>query len=259
MKKSFKGYLSRICISVFVGVENIRENIDQGLYKTIAFKFLIGFLVGWVIDALIEKSAQWEEEKKQRKIENSFEFNLLVLCAVVIKTQETNQREKMNFVVRRFVQFFGREKTNEVVLRFNNSTKQKEFNLPYVCRIIVARSTYKARIDALDFLLSITKVSGETTQREVLKIEEMAKRMRVLYADFDAVRNKYVKKYTSQDVNYAILGLERQSSRQQVKDAYRKLVLKFHPDKQIGKTEKEKQYARERFSQIQKAYQAIMQ
>lgn len=52
------------------------------------------------------------------------------------------------------------------------------------------------------------------------------------------------------DQHLATLGLDRGADRQQVRDAYRKLVMRFHPDRNPGGVE--------RFRSIRVAYEALM-
>ena len=56
---------------------------------------------------------------------------------------------------------------------------------------------------------------------------------------------------------YAILGVARDASEKEIKDAYRKLAIKYHPDKQEGKTEQEKKEAEEKFKEITEAYSVL--
>ena len=52
--------------------------------------------------------------------------------------------------------------------------------------------------------------------------------------------------------HYQTLGIERTSSQDEIKQAYRKLALKFHPDKNDGD-----KFFEERFRQIQEAYEVL--
>lgn len=52
--------------------------------------------------------------------------------------------------------------------------------------------------------------------------------------------------------HYQTLGIERTSSQDEIKQAYRKLALKFHPDKNDGD-----KFFEERFKQIQEAYEVL--
>ena len=56
---------------------------------------------------------------------------------------------------------------------------------------------------------------------------------------------------------YDVLGIPRGASKDDIKKAYRKLALKFHPDKIGNLGEGPTKKAKERFIQIQEAYEQI--
>ena len=56
---------------------------------------------------------------------------------------------------------------------------------------------------------------------------------------------------------YEILGISRTASEDEIKKAFRKLSLKYHPDRQGGKSEKEKKEAEEKFKEISAAYSIL--
>ena len=56
---------------------------------------------------------------------------------------------------------------------------------------------------------------------------------------------------------YDILGVSKDADESKIKSAYRKLCLKYHPDKLAKKSEKEKQEGEAKFKEINEAYQIL--
>lgn len=56
---------------------------------------------------------------------------------------------------------------------------------------------------------------------------------------------------------YEILGVSRDASDDAIKKAYKKLALRFHPDRLAGKSDTEKQEAEEKFKEINEAYSVL--
>ena len=61
---------------------------------------------------------------------------------------------------------------------------------------------------------------------------------------------------TNKDL-YEILGLSKNASDNDIKKAYKKLALKYHPDRQGNKSDKEKKEAEEKFKEISFAYSIL--
>jgi hypothetical protein len=59
--------------------------------------------------------------------------------------------------------------------------------------------------------------------------------------------------------SYTILGIERGAPREEIKKAYKQLANKYHPDKVNYLGDEFKKLAEERFKEIQKAYQELME
>ena len=57
---------------------------------------------------------------------------------------------------------------------------------------------------------------------------------------------------------YEKLGLQDNTSDDEVKKAYRKMAVKYHPDKQINKSDEEKKEAEIKFKEIAEAYEILL-
>ena len=49
---------------------------------------------------------------------------------------------------------------------------------------------------------------------------------------------------------YDILGVSKTATDAEIKSAYRKLAVKYHPDRQVGKSDAEKKEAEEKFTAL---------
>lgn len=69
---------------------------------------------------------------------------------------------------------------------------------------------------------------------------------------------QYNKKYKIEMKNlYEVLGVDKTASEKEIKKAYRKLAIKYHPDKQSGKSEEQQKEAAEKMQEINFAYENL--
>ena len=56
---------------------------------------------------------------------------------------------------------------------------------------------------------------------------------------------------------YEVLGVAKTASDAEIKSAYKKAAIKYHPDRQTGKSEAEKKEAEEKFKEAAEAYDIL--
>ena len=87
-----------------------------------------------------------------------------------------------------------------------------------------------------------------------MKTPKIATMLGVSAVDFESVKNMF---YRNVDSDYRILGITEQATDEEVKKAYRKMAISFHPDKVAQMGDEYQKGAKEKFQRIQDAYEAI--
>jgi DnaJ like chaperone protein len=73
-------------------------------------------------------------------------------------------------------------------------------------------------------------------------------------ADFNSLKAMF---YADVDSDYKILEIHNSASDEELKKAYKKMAVKFHPDKVSHLGEEYQQDAKEKFQKVQQAYESI--
>jgi DnaJ like chaperone protein len=91
-------------------------------------------------------------------------------------------------------------------------------------------------------------------QLEVELIEKMARAMGISSDDFRSVKNMFI---PETDSSYRILEIDPSSPDKEVKKAYRKMAMKYHPDKVGHLGDSIRKGADEKFKKVNEAYERI--
>ena len=82
----------------------------------------------------------------------------------------------------------------------------------------------------------------------------MAAQLGISTPDYLSLKAMFV---TSADSDYKILDVSTSATEEEVKKAYRKLAMRFHPDRLQDLSESEKKQAEGKFHRVQAAYENI--
>jgi DnaJ like chaperone protein len=212
---------------------------------------VLGFLIGSVIDnTSISTTGIYEKTTR-----GDFAITLLVLVAAVMKADGRILKSELDFVKKFFVTNFGREKALQAMVMLRDLLKQ---NIPVndVCQQIGKHMDYSSRLQLLHFLFGISVSDGKAEINEITLIEQMAQSMGISDKDFLSIRAMFV---PDTDSAYKILEISPQVSDEEVKKAFRKMAVKYHPDNVSYLGEDFQKAAQEKFQKLNEAYEAIKQ
>jgi DnaJ like chaperone protein len=236
-----------------------------------AFGGPIGALIGVVLGAMVDEmspgvdlqnrsgdnsgsgSGGWRMQYDPRTAQGDFAASLLVLTAAVMKGDGKVLRAELDYVKKFLVGNFGEANTLRL-LPVLKELLEKEIPLREVCLQIRQYMPEAQRIQLLQYLFGIAASDGDVHPREVVIIQNISDYLGVDRADYESIKAMH---YRDVDSDYRILEVDANASDEEVKKAYRKMAVKFHPDKVADLGEDAQKAAKERFQKVQEAWEAI--
>jgi DnaJ like chaperone protein len=123
-----------------------------------------------------------------------------------------------------------------------------------VARQIGQHLDNSSKLQLLQFLFGIAKADGHTHEAEVKIIQLISNYMGVASSDFTSIKSMF---YNDIHVAYSVLGLEKTATNDEIKKAYRKMAIEYHPDKVAYLGEDVQKSANEKFQKLIAAYDSI--
>jgi DnaJ like chaperone protein len=162
-------------------------------------------------------------------------------------------RSELDFVKNFLRQNFGEESSNEAV-KMLRDLLQQTIPVTDVCHQIRNNMHYSARLQLIHFLFGLAQADQNVSDEELSLIEHIARETGINPADVQSIKAMFV-----QDTGYAykILEIESTATDEEVKKAYRRMAMKYHPDKLGNMGEEFQHAAQEKFKKVNEAYQII--
>ena len=218
-----------------------------------AFLGPIGGILAFYFASRAEEAseAQGEHTRLQGQ-RNSFLMSLLVLSAAVIKADGKTTSQELSTLRSFFTMNFGAQAGGEAE-EIVRELLTKDYNLYEVCGQIRSCMDYSQRLQLFHYLVALGACDG-LHQREVDILETIATYIGLSKAEVDSIFAQF---RPSNDSNYRILEIEPSATDEEVKKAYRKMAIKYHPDKVATLGEDVQKAAEEKFKAVNQAYEAI--
>ena len=217
----------------------------------------IGGILGYYFTSRLERLAEsatvyTEDQSWNQGQRNSFLMSLLVLSAAVIKADGKTTSQELATLRGFFATNFGAQAGNEAE-EIVQGIIDKDINLYEVCGQIRSCMDYSQRLQLYHYLVALGACDG-LHQREIDVLETIATYIGLSKAEVDSIFAQF---RPSNDSNYKILEITPDATDEEVKKAYRKMAVKYHPDKVATLGEDVQKAAEEKFKAVSQAYEAI--
>jgi DnaJ like chaperone protein len=213
---------------------------------------LLGFLVGSMVDSSVITTDS-TSSSSLRTTPGAFGVSLLVLIAAVMKADGKVVKSELDYVKQFFTRQFGRESASEATKMLRDFLKQ-DIPLREVCDQISDNMDYSSRLQLLHLLFNVSIADGGVQPSEAAIIEKISGLLGIMSSDFKSIKNMFV---PETDSLYKILEIERSASDEEVRKAYRRMAMKYHPDKVSHLGDDFRKSADEKFKRVNEAYGKI--
>jgi DnaJ like chaperone protein len=223
-----------------------------------AFFGPIGGIVGFVVGSLIDGTEQQprmigNEYPPQQTTQSGYIMSLLVLVAAVMKADGKILKSELEYTKQFFVRSFGTAAAGEAVKILRDLLNQ---NIPVteVCQQIRKNMDHPSRLQLVHFLFGIADADGQVHDTEHKLIKHIAQQMGISQKDYESIESMFV---ANTDAAYKILEVEPTATEEELKKAYRRMAVKYHPDKVHYLGEDIQKAAHEKFQKVNEAWETI--
>lgn len=211
---------------------------------------LLGFFIGSFVDGA---EMVTYKQVNGRTTPGDFGMSLLVLVAAVMKADGKVLKSELDYVQRFFVAQFGAESAREASVMLRDLLK-RDIPLRDVCTQIRGNMDYPSRLQLIHILYNISAADARFPAAEIQVIKSVSDMLGISATDYDSIRNMFI---PATDSAYRILEAERTATDEELKKAYRKMALKYHPDKVSHLGEEFRKAAEEKFKAVNEAWDKI--
>jgi DnaJ like chaperone protein len=225
-----------------------------------AFGGPIGALIGFALGSMLgggsaSQTAQRSQSIGRRTAEQDFKASLLVMIACVMKADGKAQKAELAVVKRFLVTNFGEQGALEA-LQLLKKILEQNINELEVARQINQYMNYSSKLQLVRLLFDIAYADGVVNDAELNMIRRISIVFNLTEADFESLKAPFVKN-TDQNWAYKALEVEPSASNDDIKKAYRRMAMKYHPDKVQNLGDDFHKSATDKFRSVNEAYEHL--
>lgn len=222
---------------------------------------LLGFALGSIYDNASGDVMNWGEPQEQprygsrtRTTTGDFEASLLILTAAVMKADNSVKKSELEFVKRFLIGQFGEAKAKEQLLLLREILK-KPIEIRQVSMQIRTFMDHSSRLQLMHYLFQLANADNEMHGNEIDILTRIASYLGISKPDFMSIKAMFV--VENKESVYQILEISMSATDDEVKKAYRRMAVKYHPDKVSHLGPEHQSAAKEKFQKLTEAYERI--
>ena len=209
--------------------------------------------IGGILGVIFAGSSEKNYRQVKQSQAGDFMVSLLVLFAKVMKADGKLLKSELDYVKSFLKRNLSRQQAQVFIKMFQEILKQ-EYSTAEVCRQIQRSMDHPSRLELMHVLFGLSASDGEIHPEEVRVIHTISGYLNISNKDYESIKAIFIK-----DINsvYKILEIDSSASDNDVKKAYRKMAVKYHPDKVAHLGKEIQKTAEEKFKAVNDAYSEI--
>ena len=211
----------------------------------------LGAIAGVYIGHHIDSSKPNSRELNEKAV---FQINLISILAYVAKVDGHVDRREVDTIFGFFRQVGFGPVQMQVIERTLKFALTQDIDLESTCRNFRKASNYESSVMLLRVVYLVVMADQKVHKNEKIAIEQIADYLEINDDDFEMLRAEFLK---TDDKYYKILGVDQGVSVAELKKAYRKLALQYHPDRVAHLGKEYSDVAEEKFKTINEAYENV--
>lgn len=185
-----------------------------------------------------------------------------IAATVILMKERSTMASRLAFVNGWFQQEFP-EETGDFSVDYKEALSRK-VSLKSLAAWLNKHISTDDKQRLADFLFELSRYDGNINDQEYNALKVFVVHLQLDWQPFEEKmkpknNDRFGSNYSFVEKYLRLLGLTLQNSKEEVKTAYRRLVMLYHPDKYARDTAEVQQAAADKFREIREAYEVLME